>query len=67
VQLRDHHGKKDECHYQVLEGFTILENPLSAAAIKKVLERNVVFLRTMSGMPDGQKVLNLIDSKKEKA
>ncbi|UST58298.1 hypothetical protein NF672_23205 [Pseudomonas moraviensis] len=67
VQMRDHEGEKNECHYQVLEGFTILEKPLSAAAIKKALERNVVFLRTMSGMPDGQKVLNLIDSKKAKA
>lgn len=60
VQVRDHEGEKDECHYQVLKGFTILEKPLSAAAIKKVLERNVVFLKTMSGMPDGQKVLDLI-------
>ena len=67
VQLREHEGKKDECHYQVLDGFTILEQPLSAAAIKKALERNVVFLRTMSGMPDGQKVLDLIESKKDKS
>ena len=67
VQLREHEGKKDECHYQTLEGFTILEQPLSAAAIKKALDRNVVFLRTMSGMPDGQKVLDLIESKKAKA
>lgn len=67
VQKCDHEGDKDECHYQVLEGFTILEKPLSAAAIKKALERNVVFLRTMSGMPDGQKVLDLIDLKKAKA
>lgn len=61
VKIRDYHGDKDECHYQELEGFKILENPLSAAQIKKILERNVVFLRTMSAMPDGQKVLNLIE------
>lgn len=67
VQMREHEGHKDECHYQVLEGFTILEQPLSAAAIKKALDRNVVFLRTMSGMPDGQKVLDLIESKKAKS
>jgi hypothetical protein len=67
VQMREHEGEKDECHYQTLEGFTILELPLSAAAIKKALDRNVVFLRTMSGMPDGQKVLDLIESKKAKA
>lgn len=66
VQMRDHEGEKDECHYQILEGFKILEQPISAAAIKKALDRNVVFLRTMSGMPDGQKVLDLIESKKAK-
>ena len=65
--MREHEGNKDECHYQVLDGFTILEQPLSAAAIKKALERNVVFLRVMSGMPDGQKVLDLIESKKAKS
>jgi predicted transcriptional regulator len=62
VQVSDHMGNKDERHYQVLERFKILEKPLSAAAIKKELGRNVVFLRTMSGMPDGQKVLDLIES-----
>lgn len=62
VQARDHHGQKDECHFQVLDGFRILEQPLSAASIKKALDRNVVFLRTMSGMPDGHKVLDLIES-----
>lgn len=61
VQMRDHEDQKNECHYQVLEGFKILEKPLSAAAIKKILDRNVVFLKTMSGMPDGQKVLDLIE------
>lgn len=62
VQVRHHHGYIDECHFQVLERFKILEEPLSAAAIKKVLNRNAVFLRTMTGMPDGQKVLELITS-----
>lgn len=61
VRIRDHEGEKDECHYQILEGFKILEHAISAAAIKKALDRNVVFLRTMSGMPDGQKILDLID------
>lgn len=61
VKTCDRDGDKDECHYQELEEFKILEKPLSAAAIKKILDRNVVFLKTMSGMPDGQKVLNLIE------
>ena len=61
VKIRDYHGDKDECHYQELERFKILEKPLSAAEIKKIMERNVVFLRTMSAMPDGQKVLSFIE------
>lgn len=61
VKTRDYHGDNDECHYQELEGFKILEKPLSAAEIKKILDRNVVFLRAMSAMPDGQKVLSFIE------
>ncbi len=62
VQVRDHKGDKDEYPYQVLEGFKALERPISAAAIKNELGRNLVSLRTMSGMPDGQKVLDLIEN-----
>ena len=61
VKTSDHQGNEDECHYQELERFKILEKPLSAAEIKKILDRNVVFLRTMSAMPDGQKVLSFIE------
>ncbi|HEN4725593.1 TPA: hypothetical protein ACIK6T_004542 [Yersinia enterocolitica] len=61
TKIGDYHGDKDECHYQELEGFKILEKPLSAAEVKKILGRNVVFLRTMSAMPDGQKVLRFIE------
>ena len=52
----------DECHFQVLDLFKVLDKPLTAAEIKKILNRNVVFLRTMSGMPDGQKVLDRIEA-----
>ena len=60
---QDRYSDKDECHYQKLLDFKILEKPMSAAEIKKILGRNVVFLRTMSGMPDGQKVLDKINIK----
>lgn len=60
VKVADHCGDKDECHYQTLQDFKVLEHPLTAAEIKKILNRNVVFLKTMSGMPDGQKVLDRI-------
>lgn len=58
----DHNGNKDECHYQNLKGFSILEKPLPASEIKKIIEHNIVFLRTMSGIPDGQKILDKISS-----
>jgi len=60
TQMTDHEGAKDECHFQKLQDFTILKQPLSASDIKKILGRNVVFLKTMSGMPDGQKVLDIV-------
>lgn len=59
---KDRYHDKDECHYQELLDFNVLERPLPAAEIKKILGRNVVFLRTMSGMPDGQKVLDKINT-----
>ena len=62
TQKKDRHEDKDECHYQELDEFVILKRPLSAARIKEILNRNVVFLRTMAGMPDGQKVLDEITS-----
>ena len=49
-------------HYQVLSDFKVLEEPLSAAEVRKILDRNVVFLRTMSGAPDGQKILDRIST-----
>jgi hypothetical protein len=60
TKKKDRYEDKDECHYQELTGFTVLEKPMSAAKIKKILGRNVVFLRTMAGMPDGQKVIDEI-------
>lgn len=57
---KDRYDDKDECHYQELSDFKKLVKPLSAAKIKKILGRNVVFLRTMSGMPDGQKIIDEI-------
>jgi hypothetical protein len=62
--IKDHNEDKDECHFQELEAFVLLDPPLSAGEIKKILGRNIVFLRTMSGIPDGQQVLDKILSEK---
>ncbi|MGV0950892.1 MAG: hypothetical protein ACOYB3_09465 [Azonexus sp.] len=53
----DHNGNIGECHYQKLRGFRVLSKALAAHEIKKILNRNVVFLKTMSGLPDGEKLL----------
>lgn len=55
---KEKYGDPDECHYQELTDFTVLDEPLSAAEIKALLDRNLVFLRTMSALQDGQKVLD---------
>lgn len=54
---RDHDGQANECFYQELKDFKVISKPLTASEIKSVLGRNQIFLRTMSGMPDGHKVL----------
>ncbi len=56
----EYEGNADEMRYQVLSDFRVLEDPLPAAEVRKILDRNVVFLRTMSGAPDGQKILDRI-------
>lgn len=63
VLIADVNGDKGECHYQKLVNFKILEKPLSANEIKKTLDRNIVFLKTMSAIRDGNKLLNRIIEK----
>ena len=62
VEVKDYHGDKDECHFQKLKDFTVLKTPMKASEIKKILDRNVVFLRTRSGVPDGKKLLEKIQA-----
>ncbi len=60
---KDRYGDKDECHYQELSDFKVLDIPLPAAQIKKIIGKNIVFLRTMTGMTDGHKILDEIAKK----
>ncbi len=60
--VRDYYGDKDECHFQELRDFKALSAPLTASEIKKLLNKNVVFLRTMTGIKDGQKVLDRVEN-----
>jgi len=56
--VKDHEGDRDQCKYQMLVDFRVLASPLPPSQVKSILGRNVVFMRTMSGMPDGEKLLS---------
>lgn len=55
--VRDYDGDAGEFHYQKLSNFTKLEKPISASEAKKILNANIVFLRTMVSISEGQKLL----------
>ena len=51
---RDYEGNSEECYYQVLENYVRLESPIPASEIKKIVKRNIPFLRTMFPIIDGE-------------
>lgn len=57
---RDYAGDKNEMHYQKLNDFVALKTPLKAKEIKKILGREVVFLKTMTSLPDGEKLMDVL-------
>lgn len=61
---KNYQGEENELHYQELKEFKKLINPLKAAQIKEVLERKILFLQVMHGMPDGQKLIDYIEQNK---
>jgi hypothetical protein len=61
VFKREHGNEIDGCFYQKLQNYKKLDKPVSAKAIKKVLDRNFPFLKTMSMIYDGHKILDLIE------
>jgi hypothetical protein len=63
TKVIDHEENAGECHYQELQEYKMLTKPIPSFEIKKVLKRNVVFLRTMSGVPDGEILVNEIKEK----
>ena len=60
--MKDKNEDKDQCYYQELSDFVILDEPIPANKIKQILGRNVVFLRTMTEMPTGKKLLDKLTS-----
>jgi hypothetical protein len=57
---KEYEGNDDECHYQELQEYKVLSKPMPSSEIKKALKRNVAFLRTMSGVPDGEMLYDII-------
>jgi len=54
VYIEDKDGLKDQMHYQNLNNFKKLKEPYKASKIKKVLNRNFVFLKTKTLIHDGE-------------
>lgn len=56
---------QDKSHFQKLENYTILENPIKASEIRSILGRNIPFLKTLIHLSDGIKILKYIQSTKK--
>lgn len=65
VMVCEYGDDKEETRYQKLADFKVLSKPLSASEVKKILGRSVVFLKTMSSIVDGQKVVDRISLQEE--
>ncbi|MFT5622302.1 MAG: hypothetical protein ACI9FZ_000222 [Bacteroidia bacterium] len=57
TEVADYQGDSGETHFQKLLKFEILAEPLKAREIKKLLNYDLVFLKTMSPVRDGEKIL----------
>jgi len=57
---KDRYGDVDECYYQHLDDFVLLDKPVKASDIKAVLGRNIPLLKTMSSISDGKSILDFI-------
>ncbi len=62
--ITDRNGDKDEMHYQKLSNFIRLEKPLKASQIKKILNRELVFMRTRIDLYDGDIILDILKKRK---
>lgn len=63
--VRDYNGDAGEFYYQHLSSFKKLVKPIAASEVKKILNANIVFLRTMVSISDGHKLLDAVQSRNE--
>lgn len=63
--VRDYNGDADEFHYQHLDNFQVLKEPIKASEAKRILNANIVFLRTMVSVSDGEKLFDVAESREK--
>jgi len=62
--VTDKNGDIDEMHYQKLNDFIILDKAIKASEIKKIVNTELVFMRTRINLYDGKLILNHIGKTK---
>ncbi|MFT9366865.1 MAG: hypothetical protein ABF572_15140 [Gluconobacter sp.] len=65
ISNRKSDPSQDKSHFQKLENYTILDNPIKASEIRSILGRNIPFLKTLIHLSDGIKLLKYIQSTKK--
>ena len=63
LDRREYEGNSDEMHFRKLDKFKKLEKPLTAKEIKEILAREVVFLKTLTPLPDGEKIVKALETR----
>lgn len=60
----DHDGVPENCYYQVLDNYQMLDTPLKAKDIRDICTRTPVFLKTLSRIneEDGQIIYNKLNN-----
>lgn len=65
ISNRKNDSSQDKSHFQKLEDYTVLENPIKASEIRSILGRNIPFLKTMFHLSDGIKLLKYSQANKK--
>jgi hypothetical protein len=60
TEKRDYNGEVGEKHFQKLHEFTTLDKPLAAREIRRLLNYDLPFLRTMTAVQGGQILVDAI-------
>jgi predicted DNA-binding protein len=61
--VRDYNGDSGEFFYQKLTDFVKLKEAIPASEVKSILNANIVFLRTMVSISEGNKLLEVVKTR----